>query len=106
MMMDTIRAAWLAEIGFLKGRSTTHCRHPIATRPGSRPPLWEMATAAEQAENDHQWGQAAQSEPEVEFDQSVSWRRVIFARHGRLFRIRGWQCGIDDATREVPGPRG
>ena len=41
--------------------------------PARGPPLWQMATAAEQAENDQQWDQAAQPGPEVEFDQSVAW---------------------------------
>jgi hypothetical protein len=35
-------------------------------------PLWEGAAVAKQAENDQQWDQAAQPEPEVEFDQSVA----------------------------------
>ena len=41
--------------------------------PARGPPLWQMATAAEQAENDQQWDQAAQTGPGVEFDQRVAW---------------------------------
>ena len=45
---------------------------PPRIAPARGPPLWEMATAAEQAKNDQQWDQAAQPGPEVEFDQSVA----------------------------------
>jgi len=40
--------------------------------PARGPPLCEAA-AAEQAENDPQWDQAAQPRPEVEFDQRIAW---------------------------------
>ena len=46
---------------------------PPRISPAREPPVWEMATAEEQAENDQQWDQAAQPEREVEFDQSVAW---------------------------------
>ena len=46
---------------------------PPRIAPARGPPLWEMATAAEQARNDPQWDQVAQPGPEVEFDQPVAW---------------------------------
>ena len=46
---------------------------PPRIAPARGPPPWEMATAAEQAENDQQWAQAAQPGPGVEFDQRVAW---------------------------------
>jgi hypothetical protein len=58
-----------------------------------------MAAAAEQARSDPQWDLFAQSEPEIEFDQSAVWCRVIFARHGRLLLIQVGQRQIDEATR-------
>ena len=45
---------------------------PPRIAPARGPPLWEAA-AAEQVENDHRWGSAAQSAPESEFDQRVAW---------------------------------
>ncbi len=46
---------------------------PPRIAPARGPPLWEMATAAEQAENDQQWDQAAHPAPEIEFDQRIAW---------------------------------
>ena len=51
------------------GQST----QPPRIAPARGPPPWEMATAAEQAENDQQWDQAAQPAPEIEFDQRIAW---------------------------------
>ena len=46
---------------------------PPRIAPARGPPLWEAAAAAEQAENDQQWDQAAQPEPEIGFDQRIAW---------------------------------
>lgn len=46
---------------------------PARIAPARGPPLWEMATAVEQAENDQQWDQAAHPAPEIEFDQRIAW---------------------------------
>ncbi|MDI6747851.1 MAG: hypothetical protein QMD17_11975 [Rhodocyclaceae bacterium] len=46
---------------------------PPRIAPARGAPLWEMATAAEQAENDQRWVQAAQPGPGVEFDQRIAW---------------------------------
>lgn len=45
---------------------------PPRIAPAVGPLLWEMATAAEQAENDQQWDQAAQPGPGAEFDQHIA----------------------------------
>jgi len=45
---------------------------PPRIAPARGPPLWEAA-AAEQAENDPQWDQAAQPAPDFEFDQRIAW---------------------------------
>ena len=46
---------------------------PPRIAPARGPPLWEAATAAEQAGNDPQWDMSAHPGPEVEYDQSVAW---------------------------------
>ena len=45
---------------------------PPRIAPARGPSPWEAA-AADQAENDPQWDQAAQPGPEVEFDQRIAW---------------------------------
>jgi len=52
----------------------THCGHSInaaGNQLDRGPPLWEMATAAEQARNDPQWDAGAEPGPEIEFDQRI-----------------------------------
>ncbi len=46
---------------------------PPRIAPARGPPLWEVAAAAEQAENDPQWDSSAQPAPEIEFDQRIAW---------------------------------
>lgn len=46
---------------------------PPRIAPARRPPLWEAAAAAEQAENDPQWDSSTQPAPEVEFDRRIAW---------------------------------
>ena len=46
---------------------------PPSIAPARGPPLWEAATACEQAGNDPQWELLAQPAPEVEFDQRIVW---------------------------------
>lgn len=59
----------LKEILDHSGEST----QPPGIAPARRPPLWEAAAAAEQAENDPQWDSSAQSAPEIELDQRIAW---------------------------------
>ena len=40
--------------------------------------LWELAEVFALAENAHEWV-IAEPEPEIEFDQSVAWRKEIFS---------------------------
>lgn len=42
------------------------------------PPLWETATASENAGNNPEWDMSAQPVPESEFDQRIVWCEVIF----------------------------
>ena len=46
---------------------------PPRIAPARGPTLWEAAAAAEQAGNDQQRDQAAQTGPQVEFDQRIAW---------------------------------
>ena len=47
---------------------------PPRIAPARGPPLWEAAAAAaEQAENDPQWGSAGHPAPEIGFDQRIAW---------------------------------
>jgi hypothetical protein len=46
---------------------------PPRFAPARGPPLWEAATATPPAGNDLRWDEAAQSSPEIEFDQRLTW---------------------------------
>ena len=46
---------------------------PPRISPARGPPLWEAATAQEQAGNDPEWDMSAQPVPEFEFDQRIAW---------------------------------
>ena len=46
---------------------------PPRISPARGPPLWEAATAQEQAGNDPEWDRSAQPVPEFEFDQRIAW---------------------------------
>lgn len=46
---------------------------PPRIAPARGPPLWEAASATEQACNDPQWDMSAQPVPEFEFDQRIAW---------------------------------
>ncbi len=43
---------------------------PPRIAPARGPPLWEMATAAD---NDPQWAASVPPEPKIEFDQRIAW---------------------------------
>ena len=66
--------AFINDTGTLKkildhiGEST----QPPCIAPARGPPLWEAA-AAEQAENDPQWGSAGHPAAEIGFDQRIAW---------------------------------
>ena len=41
--------------------------------PARGPPLWEVVAAAQPADNDPHWEEAAQPPPEIEFAQRLTW---------------------------------
>jgi hypothetical protein len=63
------KASVVREIVDHIGEST----RPPSIAPARGPPLWEAATAAEQARYDPQWDLLAQPVSEAEFDQRIAW---------------------------------